>query len=323
MDSFLPNKQSSRLWHWLQGLILLCCTSYTHADTSIAVLLSGNAPYYQQASEALQSTLHQKMASPPKLDFIQLDHANPKTIDDGRYQLIVTVGTSAAKFTAERLHTTPVLATFIPQSGFEKITRHLPEKSPRPFSAVFLDQPLSRLITLGQLLRPDATNIGTVLGPISQQHLPEFKQLSKEQPFNFHHALLDDQDNPVSALKPVVAASDLFIAVPDQAVLNRSVAKWILYLSFSKKIPVIGFSKAYTDAGALASVYSSPQNVGLQTGELVSNWLIHQDPLIWQPQYPSHCTLRSNPAVARSLGIKIPSDKELAAQFSAMENDKP
>ena len=105
--------------------------------------------------------------------------------------------------------------------------------------------------------------------------------------------------------------------------LNRAIAKWILYLSFQHKVPVIGFSKAYTNAGALASVYSSPEGVGKHAGELISSWLKRGDEGIWEPQYPRYYTLSTNPAVARSLDITLPPESELYESFDQQEKLKP
>ena len=323
MDSYYVNKLLKYLLHWLLAIMLSgsACHAYSAPEdqANIAVLLSGNAPYYQQASRHLHSTLANQLEESPKLEVFQFGSVGSDKIDSGNYQLVVTVGTKASQYAATMLRNTPVLAIFIPKSSFERIVSELPENSTRKYSAIFLDQPLHRLVNLGLLLQPQASQIGTVLGPISHQHLETLQQLAKNHPFNLHYRFLGNDDNPVSTLKPVVMASDIFVAVPDQAILNRSVAKWILYLSYSEKIPVIGFSKAYTDAGALASVFSTPENIGHHTGELIGNWLSNQDNTIWQPQYPAYCTVKTNHAVARSLGITLPDKEILRRQLEAME----
>ncbi|MCB1666963.1 MAG: hypothetical protein KDI24_01315 [Pseudomonadales bacterium] len=322
MDSFTLNRLRMFALQWLCSLALLCgaCFSLAATDTHIAVLLSGKTPYYIDASEQLQTTLHENLQHPPQLDVVQISDTKPKELESKNYRLIVTVGSTAAQFAASNLNHTPILTTFLPKSSFEKITRNLPSDRLNRFSAVYLDQPLQRIVNLGRLLKPEAEDIGTVLGPISKSYLDELIRIAQQQGFNLHTRTLGNQDNPVAALKPVVATSDLFIAIPDQAILNRSVAKWILYLSYSEKIPVIGFSKAYTDAGALASVFSSPRDIGRQTGELISRWINNGDELIWAPQYPKYCTVKANPAVARSLGIHLPGEQELTSLFEAMEH---
>lgn len=143
--------------------------------------------------------------------------------------------------------------------------------------------------------------------------------LAKAGGIELKYDFLSKEDNPVSTLKPVVTESELFIAIPDHAILNKAIARWILYLSFQHKIPVIGFSNAYTNAGAIASVYSSPNDIGKQAAEAIAGWVKDGNNSIWDPVYPRYFTLSTNPAVARSLGISLPSDKELYIQFKQKE----
>ncbi|TNE76121.1 MAG: hypothetical protein EP334_09005, partial [Gammaproteobacteria bacterium] len=133
---------------------------------------------------------------------------------------------------------------------------------------------------------------------------------------------LGHEDNPVAVLRPLVQDSDVFIALPDQAILNRAIAKWILHLGFQQKVPVIGFSRAYTSAGALASIYTAPEDVGRQAGEMIAaaserDW--SQPP---QMQYPRYFTLSTNPAVARSLGINLPPENEIYRRIE-QEDQEP
>jgi len=192
-------------------------------------------------------------------------------------------------------------------------------------AAIYLDQPSKRLITLACLLKPEAKKFGTIFGPISKNIQPEIEQVTTARGIKLNYDFLSKEDNPVAALKPVVTASELFIAIPDHAILNRAIARWILHLGFQHNIPVIGFSNAYTNAGAIASVYSSPENIGRHAAELIASWLKNNDSSIWNPQYPRYYTISTNPAVARSLGISLPEEKELYTKFKqmeVMENDK-
>ena len=51
--------------------------------------------------------------------------------------------------------------------------------------------------------------------------------------------------------------------------INIATAKWILQLSYRYRVPVIAYSMAYLNGGALAAIYSSPENVGRQTADLI------------------------------------------------------
>lgn len=311
-------------------LCLLFASQLTHAKTLL--LLSSDVSYYQETAQSIQ--LSASTQGIPNNDFhiltveqFKQQQRKPST----QYDLMVAIGTAAATEAMEHESEVPLLNIFIPKNAYDAIRPNNSHTNTREFvttrkvSAIYLDQPLKRLITLAYLLKPETKKLGTIFGPISQSAQPEIEKLAKAGGMDLKYDFLTKEDNPVSTLKPVVTESDLFIAIPDHAILNKAIARWILYLSFQHKIPVIGFSNAYTNAGAIASVYSTPENIGTQAAEAIVNWLKNSDDTIWEPVYPRYFTLSTNPAVARSLDIPLPSVKELYVKFKqkeAMENDR-
>jgi ABC-type uncharacterized transport system substrate-binding protein len=289
-------------------LSLLLCP-VTQAD--ILLLLSSDASYYLETASSLQDTVNKALPESPGFSTINLqktklsDHRGPS------YQLIVAIGSYATREVVNWGGETPVLSIFTPKNAYESAWSAHDKATARPASAIFLDQPLSRVITLASLLKPQATRFSTIFGPASRGLEAELKTLTAARGLILKHGYLDKEDNPVSVLRPVVSGTDLFIALPDQAVLNRAIAKWILHLSFQQKVPVIGFSKAYTVAGALASIFSSPDDIGRQAGEQISQWLRNPASTLGEPQYPRYFSITTNPAIARSLGISLPADNTL------------
>lgn len=309
-------------------LCLLFTTQLTHAKTLL--LLSSNVAYYQETAESLQISASSQGIPGSDFQTLTVEQFKQRSKLPNQYSLIVAIGTAAATAAIEEKSEIPLLNIFIPKNAYDAIysSNSITTQKPvttRKVSAIYLDQPLKRLITLACLLKPEAKKLGTIFGPISQSAQPEIKRLAETGGMSLKYDFLTKEDNPVSTLKPVVTESELFIAIPDHAILNKAIARWILYLSFQHKIPVIGFSNAYTNAGAIASVYSSPENIGYQAAEAVVSWLKNNDSTIWNPVYPRYFTLSTNPAVARSLGISLPSDEELYVKFKqkeAMADDK-
>jgi putative ABC transport system substrate-binding protein len=310
--------------HVVRSAVLVCMLFFSSlSQAKILLLLSSDVSYYQETAQSLQIAASEQGTPTSNFTVVTIEEARRNKSFTKTYELIVAIGTSAAYEALKEDEKTPLLNIFTPKNAFEALELSMERKTQRPISAIYLDQPLSRLIALGCLLKPGAKTFGTIFGPISQEVQSEALALTQKNGLHLKHNLLSQDDNPVAILKPVVSESDLFIAIPDHAILNRAIAKWILYLSFQQKVPVIGFSKAYTNAGALASVYSSPEGVGKHAGELISSWLKQDDDSIWKPQYPRYYTLSTNPAVARSLGIALPSESELYEKFHQQEKLKP
>lgn len=332
MDGVTPQlKWIQRRKNCILRLSFLLCLLFSCSVTtaSTLLLLSGNATYYQETAQSIQTNAVNLGMPNNQFDVLTVEkfnqHYKNQQSFSKPYELIVTIGTVAATDVIRHKSKTPLLNIFIPKNAFDSIYSAEAEQSSQKVSAIYLDQPSKRFITLAHLLKPEAKKFGTIFGPISKNIQPEIERLAKVRGINLNYDFLSEEDNPVAALKPVVTASELFIAIPDHAILNRAIARWILYLGFQHKIPVIGFSNAYTNAGAIASVYSSPENIGKHAAELITGWLKNNDRSIWTPQYPRYYTLSTNPAVARSLGITLPKEKELHTKFKqmeAVENDK-
>ena len=332
MDSVTPQlKWIPRRKNYILRLSLLLCLLLSSSVTtaSTLLLLSGNATYYQETAQSIQTNAVNFGIPNNQFDVLTVEEFNRQYKNQQAaskpYELIIAIGTVAATHAIQHKSKIPLLNIFIPKNAFDSIYSEEAQQPSQKISAIYLDQPSKRLLTLACLLKPEAKEFGTIFGPISKKIQPEIEQLTTARGINLNYDFLSKEDNPVTALKSVVTASELFIAIPDRAILNRAIARWILHLGFQHKIPVIGFSNAYTNAGAVASVYSSPENIGKHAAELIANWLQNTNSDIWSPQYPRYYTLSTNPAVARSLGIPLPEEKELYAKFKhmeAMENDK-
>jgi ABC-type uncharacterized transport system substrate-binding protein len=121
------------------------------------------------------------------------------------------------------------------------------------------------------------------------------------------------KDNPIHKIEPVLSRSDVFIPVPDSRLINIATAKWILHLSYRHKVPVIAFSQSYLKAGALAAIYSSPQNVAEDT----TQWLINnRDAIVGSLYKPTYYSLSFNTSVAANLKIKLKSEQFYRDQFN-------
>lgn len=319
MEGFINQVKKRRVYSSsLLRTLLFACALLTSAvsQAQILLLLSSDVAYYQETAENLKKASSAQGIPSSYFDTFTIQETPQTNALNRPYEFIVAIGTAATREALATKPNTPLLNIFTPKNAFEALA---PASDNQQISAVYLDQPLARLITLSCLLKPEAKEFGTIFGPVSKNVQPEIEALVRKNNIHLNHAQLDKDNNPVAVLKPVVQQSDLFIALPDHAIFNRAIAKWILYLGFQQKVPVIGFSKAYTTAGALASVYSSPENIGTHAGELIADWLNHENPAIWQPQYPRYYTLTTNPAVARSLGILLPTESVLYQTFQAME----
>jgi len=286
-------------------LLVLCLLLPFQAAARPLILLSETSELYQHVSEEIKRAYQQP-----------LDEYSTETFPAQSQQgmdLSVAVGAKACELLLQRSSdSSDLVCTFIPRASFDALIALYGSDNtrvPRRITAVYLDQPLPRQLHLARLLKPQAKSVGTMFGPFSADSQPLFLQAAAAEQLIPVSITLKASDNPVEQLKPLIQQSDVFLALPDRALFNRATAKWLLYITLQQQIPVIGFSRTYVEAGALAAVYSTPRQIGRQTGELLHT-LTPSRPLP-APAYPKYFNVSSNPVVARSLHLPVPDDSVL------------
>lgn len=108
-------------------------------------------------------------------------------------------------------------------------------------------------------------------------------------------------DNPIRALTRLASATVL-LALPDRAIMSAENVQAFLEATYRRGMAVVGFSAALVRAGALASVYSTVEEVVAQASLLIEQLAGGQQPV---PQYPAYWRVAVNERVARSLDIPI------------------
>jgi len=306
----LLRRTTARLILWLLSS-LMCYLAPLHARADDAlVVLSDFSPSYNQVLTAIRKYA----ASPPRM--VTLDQLRT---DDSQTPIILAVGTRACERMLSRYHPdSQLVCTFLPSATFRRLKRELlPQNSHAAVSAVFIDQPLARQVRLARLIAPDAHILGSALGNNNLDIRDELKQSAQAEAFDLLLVELAQRDNPVERLTPVIEGCDLFLVIPDSSVFNRAISKWLLYLSLRHKVPVIGFSTSYTNAGATASVHSSAEQIGRQTAEWLNR--LQQGSALPAASYPYYFDVSVNPIAVRTLDIEPLSAETLQKKLAQAE----
>lgn len=298
--------------------LLLCLLTSWQAAVASVVVISKDAALYQQVSASIRQIYDGPLHS---ITLNQLRNRTELIVSEN--DITVAVGVEATEYLMANLPISQqMISVFIPQSAFRTLWSRYQSRwksNPRNISAVYLDQPLSRQLRLAKLVVPDLKRIGTALGPSTSQQLADLQSAASQAGVELVHTVVNSNDNPVRRLQPVIQHSDVFVPVPDSAVFNRTTAKWILYIAYRKRIPLIGFSRKYVEAGAVAAVHSTPEQLGKQAGELLKAYE-GSDAELPLPQHPRYFTVSVNRVAARSLKMDLPSDLELLRRLEELED---
>ena len=279
------------------------------------IALSDAGGVYVETAEALRAEVER--THPGRIDW-RVAHSAQFRKTRPEPQWVVAVGSAALRDMQDLFADDPtpplLLAVLIPRLAFERLADPSRLRAGQ-ISAVFLDQPPARQMELARLAIPSLRAVGVLLGGESRAAAGALEKAARERGFE----LLARQvvgDGLFPALQALLPEVDGLLAVPDPLVFNSQTATNILAATYRRRIPLIGFSPAYARAGALVSLYSSPDQIGVRGGEVLRQAFSSR--ILPPPQWPRDFVVRVNQDVARSLGLSI-EEAQLAQQLRRAE----
>lgn len=285
------------------------------SQTEVTIVLSENTSLYADASQALK----QELGPDVRVTVIVADvlETTGRSLLGGA-AAIVALGTRALGNTIAADPQAPVVAVLVPRRAYDVClgSGKLPSKG---ITAVFLDQPYARQLNLTRLMLPNKTRIGVLVSPEWEGQVAVLTNAAREQKLTLvREPVLDPRDLHL-ALQKIINESDVILALPDSSVFNSATLPNILLTSYRRQLPVFGFSPAYVRAGALAAVFSTPQQNAKQAAELVLRAV--GGGALPQPQYPRTFWVSVNGTVARSLDLKVEDEATLVAELQRLERE--
>jgi ABC-type uncharacterized transport system substrate-binding protein len=296
------------------GLIASAWTQASAApQNEITILLGGQADMHLRMSRSLQQLLEDHTI------LVNSITADTEDLDTSRLadsELVIAVGTRATRQLVQADLAVPAVSVLVPKLTFDDIA----DKYNRaPLTAIYLDQPPARFLSLCRSVVPGKNRVGILWGPTSVSESPEFLTAANWVGMSLVTKLLQENENPVPLISEVLADSDILLARYDSQALNPVTAKWLLYMAYKERIPVVAFSQAYVDAGAIAAIYSTPGQIARQAVGIVKQFLENNGELPLEPAYPDDFSIVVNKSVARSIKITLPDEAELMRQLKQSE----
>jgi hypothetical protein len=312
-------------WRFLASLCLalavFCLPRAAAALDGVAVVLSEEGDAYARVADKLRAVLSRDGGTatlPVKM--MLLKEGGSLRADPG--QLLVAVGTGAMEALAQKNLPQPMLSVLVPRAAFEKVARQNGRQGdPRNFSAIYLDQPWARQFALIRHALPGRTKVGILLAPNSTELATELRAAAKAAGLAAIIGTVDGDADPLPELKRLLGESDVLQAVPDPLIYNRNTVQSILLASYRHQVPLIGFSSSYVKAGAIAAVYSVPEQIGQQAAEMIQHLAAGRHlPL---PRPPRYFSVGINTQVARSLGISLEDEASLSNKLKRTSEGEP
>lgn len=267
---------------------------------------------YQEFIKAFQDSFAASGGNTAAVTVVESGNIDASLFDNKNTRLIVSVGTAATQKIFELNKTVPVLSTLVPRNSFRILEETARKQGGLYFrSAIHLDQPISRHMGLVHRILPNKKTVSVVLGPNTRFLEKELKSAAGNEGMHIQIETMGYAQRLIGPLNRALEDSDAFIAVPDSVVSNRQTVQNLLLTTYRQRVPVIAYSRAYVRAGALAAVYSTPEQIGRQAGELVGELMRSNNWSLPAPLHPKYFSVEVNRDVARSLGIIVPPKKDI------------
>lgn len=297
--------------HWGCLLVMALLPLPGHAS-SVLLLASRTGGAYEGVIEAIKTEVGR--SADLRVQYLTGNFANWKLAEPT--SLVVTIGVDAAIAAIQRTEPgTTILCVLIPRIAFEALSGG--KKDNRKISAIYLDTPPHRQLELIRLLLPQARNVATVLGNVSIMDKETLHAAARDRGLTLKSDFAQRDSELYPTLKTVLANADVFLAIPDPMVINASTAQNVLITAFRSQIPVIGFSANYVRAGALASVYSSPQQIGVEAGQLIK--IQQRTNNLPGPKYPRYFLVGVNTSLMRTMGLPAADEQALEQRLLKAE----
>lgn len=306
-----PSPSRRSLLAYALAIMALAWCAATRAG-EITIVLSEDSAVYREVAESIRNTL----ASPVSVSIA--DTASFSRLNRGEIRFIVAVGSKAAQAMMASGLDTPVLVTLLPRIAYEHLIQgRQGNGSLRSMSAVYLDHPLDRQLDFAHLVMPNSKRFGVLVGAESGKQLAALQAAASDRRLFIASQRVENEREIIPALQKLVPDCDVLLALPDPTVYNAGTIQPILLSTYRQRLPLIGFSASYVRAGAIASLHSTPAQIGAQAGSMLRQALAKGQ--LPPPRHPALYTISTNLHVARSLGIALDSEEILMQRMKALE----
>jgi len=306
----------SEIMRFVIVIIFLLSTNYIHANTTdnnILIVYQKSQGFSQQLIDHLQLKLPEQgyLVSKMILKPQQLDITTLK-----KYSLLIAVGSQTTKTLLETNISTPILSALIPRHISKSLQTRFPHKN--NWSRILIDQPLDRQFNLITALLGPNKKSGILLGPYTKDLTKSLQRNSIKTSQQINIEEIKNTDELTSSLKALSNKSNVLLTLPDPIIYNKSTIRGILLLAYRNKLPIIGFSQAYVKAGAIAAVYSQPEQISNQISNITRLFFINKK-FDQKEYYPNEFSVAVNKKIARSLGIKLATTKAITQEIKKAE----
>ena len=316
MNSFSDKNRFLKVLAHMVLIFGLSAIKFAYAYTGVTILMASQTPANTEFVDNFRINLANSKNNGLRVNVVVMQESDEFEVAENS-ELVIALGVKALEAASLLKHTTPVLGIYTPLPVFNQLLANS-KRELGNFSAIVLDQPYWRQLSLIKTVLPEAKKVGVLLGSASSQYLEVLREEADELGLTLMDENVSNEADLIPKLKKLLDNSDAMLAIPDRSIYSRETAESILLTSYRHQKPMFGYSQSYVKAGALASVYSSTKQLAKQAVEIAikSQAASNQLP---SPQIPKYFSVAVNLQVAHSLNIAISDEDAIYKKMLVFE----
>lgn len=307
----LKASRSSYLSFFLLAWMLVIPACASSAILNVVLVLSNNSAPYQQ----FVSAFNQKIAGAAQVSVFE--SPADYSANHGKADIVVTVGMSATETLMADIQSV-MLPAMVPQPAYESLLKQIEGIHGKVISAIYLNQPWDRQVDFLFSVLPQSKHVGALNTVTTRNELHHIDLEVKRHGAMLVTHELNAESSLSEGLDNLLHESDVLLAMPDSAIYSSSNIRNILLSTYRQNVPLLGWSQAFVNAGAVAAIYSTPEQIARQTVVAVLGY--QQSGRVAASQYPAEFNIAVNRQVSRSLGLVIPSEAEILNRMKKGKN---
>lgn len=272
---------------------------------------------YRELAEATASTIAEQTNISPTVTFVLAKELTRLPLLDASKSEYIAIG-EALTATVDTVKRGRIYGAVVPyHKAVETIAAAVETIDLRIISA---EQPPRRVAKLTRNILVERASISVLHSKSNDDRVMQLGRGFKAGPIDLVPIDIPDNRNVFDVLAAQINSMQALLAVPDPRGVNRNTARHILRSTHSRKIPVIAYSREFVKSGALAAIYSTPQQFGKQLANIILNANRRQASGERLLARPKEYELSVNNRVADTMGLKRQTEEELKAAIGA-ENE--
>jgi putative ABC transport system substrate-binding protein len=273
-------------------------------EVRIGVLVSAEGAPYQDALAGFRSHLEQRgIRAVYSVHALRNDPARARTAaqkEKGQgARMLLALGTLAVQAAGREAPDLPVVAGLVLNAGELKAAPNA--------TGVLLELPLETELRWLQRMLPRQKHVGVLYTPgQNQARVNEAMRLAKSLGLELHARQVNAPRELPEAMEGLANSAEVLWGLSDAVALNPQTAQSLLLFSFRNRIPFVGLSRSWVNAGALYALERDYHDIGRQCGELAHQLLQGTPASAVPPEVPRTLIYSVNLRTARHMKVEFP-----------------